>query len=170
MHRTGRLRLWEYGEVVAMPDVEKVIKALECCTAELGTNQHKDDFCQVCPYRDKNPDMWYCFRKQDLMRDALALLKAHEPRVMTLKELDALGDKAIVWLECLYTVDGMKTITVQPAIYQPENSGPEEDGYYCVVSSWSHSGFYHKDNYGCDWRCWTSCPDEKRRAEMPWQQ
>lgn len=88
---------------------------------------------------------------------------------MTLEELDALGDSAIVWLECLYTVDGMKTTTLQPAIYQPENSGQEEDGYYCVVSSWSHSGFYHKDNYGGDWRCWTSRPDQATREATPWR-
>lgn len=98
--------------------------------------------------------------------EVMNYLSAQEPRVLTLDELDALGDNAIVWLECLYTVDGMKTTTLQPAIYQSENSGPEEDGYYCVVSSWSHSGFYHKDNYGGDWRCWTSRPtDEQRRAE-----
>ena len=24
------------------------------------------------------------------------------------------------------------------------------------------------DNYGKTWRCWTSRPDEKRRAETPW--
>ena len=60
---------------------EEVIRGLECCTAELENNQHRDDFCAVCPYRDKNPDNWYCFRKQDLMRDAIALLREQEPVV-----------------------------------------------------------------------------------------
>ena len=100
--------------------------------------------------------------------ERIGKLKAQEPRVMTLEELDALGDNAIVWLECLYTFDGMKTTTLQPAIYQSENSSPEEDGYYCVVSSWSHSGFYHKDNYGGDWRCWTSRPTDAQREATPW--
>lgn len=62
-----------------MTDREKVIKGLECCTAELEINQHRDDFCVVCPYKDKAMENWYCFHKPDLMRDALALLKAQEP-------------------------------------------------------------------------------------------
>lgn len=28
---------------------------------------------------------------------------------------------------------------------------------------------YDADNYGKTWRCWTSRPDEKRRAETPWE-
>ena len=67
----------EEGEV-GMTDREKVIRGLECCTAELGNNQHRDDFCAVCPYRDKSPDNWYCFRKQDLMRDALECIERED--------------------------------------------------------------------------------------------
>ena len=101
----------------------------------------------------------------DTIEDAL---KAQEPRVLTLEEVDALGDNAIVWLECLYTTDGKNTTILKPAIYQAENSCPEGDGYYCVVSSWGNSGFYHKDNYMSDWRCWTSEPTDEQREAIPW--
>lgn len=96
------------------------------------------------------------------------IAKAQEPRVMTLEEVDALGDDAIVWLECLYPVDSKDIATLKPAIYQPDNSSPEEDGYYCVVSSWGKSGFYHKDSYLCDWRCWTARPDQATREAISW--
>ena len=57
---------------------EKVIKGLECCT--------KDE-CECCPYEN------VCFGDDEveifdtLARDALALLKAQEPMVMTLEEV-----------------------------------------------------------------------------------
>ena len=146
---------------VGMMDREKVIKGLQgvfrCVSPVTYT-------CGDCPYQDNRVE---CIRR--VLNDALALLKAQEPRVMTLEEVDALGDNAIVWLECLYFIDGKNTTELKPAIYQSDNSSPEEDGYYCVVSSWSKSGFYHKDSYMSDWRCWTSRPDEKRRAETPWE-
>lgn len=105
----------------------------------------------------------------DALDMAIEALKAQEPRVMTLEEVDALGDNAIVWLECLYFIDGKNTTKLKPAIYQPNNSGPEEDGYYCVVSSWGQSGFYHKDNYMGDWRCWTSRPTDEQREATAWK-
>ena len=54
-----------------MPDREKVIKGLECCD---------NDECDICPYDlscDEN-DLGTC--RATLHRDALALLKAQEPK------------------------------------------------------------------------------------------
>jgi len=133
-----------------MIDREKVIKGLESIVNDDWMWKKADYYAGVC-------------------KDALALLKEQEPRVMTLEELDALGDDDAVWLECLYTVDGTNKTTMKPAIYQPDNSSPDEDGYYCVVSSWGKSGFYHEDNYMGDWRCWTSRPTEAQREEIPWE-
>lgn len=81
--------------------VEKVIKGLECCTEELGLNQHRDDFCAVCPYKDKDPENWYCFHRIDLMRDALALLKAQEPEETRLvRHFSRPNVYADLWLHC----------------------------------------------------------------------
>ncbi len=52
-----------------MTDKEKVIRGLECC----GYSTFMDK-CQECPYDGKD-----CFKR--LKADALALLKAQEPRV-----------------------------------------------------------------------------------------
>ena len=119
------------------------------CTRATDEGDARDKFYADCPLPDVIP--------------------VQEPRVMSLEEVDALGDDAIVWLECLYTFDGENTATLKPAIYQSDNSSPEEDGYYCVVSSWGKSGFYHKDNYMGDWRCWTSSPTDEQRREVKWQ-
>lgn len=66
-----------------MADREKAIKGLECCLKTLNGN----DGCPIeCPYCEE------CLESIrtifiPMMRDALALLKAQEPRVMTLDEV-----------------------------------------------------------------------------------
>ena len=138
-------------------DREKVIKGLECCTAELGTNQHQDDFCAVCPYKDKDPESWYCFHKIDLMRDALALLKAQEPRVMTLEEVKML-DRDYYYLE---------------AMRSPGKELREIVGAYgltCVTwpsITWARQTM-GDGGYGKTWRCWTSRPTDEQREKEPW--
>lgn len=61
-----------------MDDLNKVIRGLECCTADL-MEYHQDHFCDMCPYKSTDPRITYCFNKRDLMRDALSLLKTQEP-------------------------------------------------------------------------------------------
>lgn len=59
-----------------MTEMEKVIKGLECCGYS-----HFMDKCQDCPYDGKD-----CFKR--LKEDALALLKAQEPRVITIADFE----------------------------------------------------------------------------------
>ena len=65
-----------------MTDREKVIKGLECCVRTIDDCECADN----CPYETQ---CWEGTMYLDLMRDALALLKAQEPRVMTLEEVVA---------------------------------------------------------------------------------
>lgn len=66
-------------------DREKVIKGLEICTADIPIENgiHKDDMCQKCPYH--NEKYAYCFEKDKLMQDALALLKEQETKIRQLR-------------------------------------------------------------------------------------
>lgn len=58
-----------------MPDLEKVIKGLECCYQE-----NRGPQCDHCPYKDE------CEADAEhLMRDALSLLKAQEQEINRLK-------------------------------------------------------------------------------------
>ena len=59
-------------------DAQKVMTALELCSKE---GQFVD--CTDCPYEGSEKPV--CINS--LMRDALAMLKAQEPRVMTLEEV-----------------------------------------------------------------------------------
>ncbi len=95
-------------------------------------------------------------------------LQAQEPRVMTLGEVKVLPDCVFLEDRDISNVHSIKTIS-RPALPQLVfvNTNSEEsigfrgpDGDTSLVTS----------RYGAEWRCWTSRPDEKRRAETPWQQ
>lgn len=102
-----------------------------------------------------------CVRIGQAVTGALDLLKTQEPRVMTLGEIMECGDAEIMYLET-----GVYEKDIKPAIFQPENT---QEGYFCFVSAWKFSGFYHVDNYKISWRCWTSRPTEEQREATTWK-
>ena len=124
-----------------MTDREKVVKGLELCGYMEGMPQ-----CDSCPYDGKQ-----CWKR--LKNDAIALLKAQEPRVMTLEYFDNSPEKdskgcLVAWVE-----------------YRRDEEWVEywED----TCDEWSvvrRDDFYSGESY----RFWTARPDEKRRAETPW--
>lgn len=135
-----------------MIDREKVIKGLECCSAQ----DRRVAFCHEydCPYRD------YEECPENLMRDALALLKAQEPRVMTLKEVKAKPDYA--WIEKLNSKKTYIVLFDFTAVLSDLSS---------YAHTWNH---YGKDEllllllYNKTWRCWTSRPTDKQMEVTKW--
>jgi hypothetical protein len=107
-----------------MPDVKEVINGLEMS------------------YKYSNVDENNTLVPQWIVLHAIALLKAQEPRVMTLEEA---RNVEVVWVEDRST----------------------REIYPCIVKNNMNDSKLYK--YGVQWRCWTSRPDEKRRAETPWQ-
>lgn len=74
-----------------MPDMEKVIKGLECCF-----NPHSEQSCLChcadCPYNPPEDDDWNQQCQIELNRDALALLK-EQPQVVRCKDCKHFADK-----------------------------------------------------------------------------
>lgn len=107
---------------------------------------------------------------QKIAQKAIAKLKtlskAREPRVMTLCEVEKMAadfQDSMLWFEPKELDDYMWFMAyAQPVmsdeidihIYEFGNEQPIEAKKYL---------------YGKTWRCWTSRPDEKRRAETPWE-
>jgi len=129
---------------------EKVIKGIECC---------RRGFCFACPYNDGVDENTEC--KQKWADDALSLLKAQEPRVMTYDEMM----KAEI---CFLEVKGIEEI--DPFIrYEVDDK-----------SYWSSPYTNNKDNpfellaeqeeYSINARCWTSRPTDEQRASTPWSE
>ena len=62
---------------------EKVIKGLECCVkAELGITDEHGFACNSCPYQDLGT-ICHTYTKAQMLKDAIALLKAQEPQATT---------------------------------------------------------------------------------------
>lgn len=137
---------------------ERVIKGLECCLL---------DKCIDCPYYGS------CYVTQKfpfrvIFGDALALLKAQEPRVMTLDDLLAIYDaeEEHTW-----------PYETPPFLYfeaQPNQEAP--NGYHGWVAwrdiAWMLEEGYlycNKDNYGKAWICWNRKPTDAQREATAWQ-
>lgn len=134
-----------------MTDREKVIRGLECIISS-GNAGMRDD-CVNCIY----PGGGDCVAPA--LQDTFVLLKAQEPRVMTLEEVIESEVGAVVWLE------DIDKPTVIAGLVDRVFTGTMVVDFQCVARTVT-AGF---DDYGKRWRCWTSCPDEKRRAETPWE-
>ena len=128
-----------------MPDREKVISDLE----EQITWIRDNDF-------HKFPGWGHAVLA---MRDALALLKAQGPRVMTLEEVRDEADH----------------------MYLEKHSKTGSDLYGCAIrGDWDGYGIEllmseydtareRWSNYGITWRCWTSRPTDEQREAIPWE-
>ena len=128
-----------------MPDREKVIKGLECCCSDCNR--------ELCPY-SKCGDC-----EGTLLYDAHALLKAQQPRVMTLEELDDLrGRGRAVWFE-----DRDAFAKCQDVFFVCAS------GIHAYFKGETYSMLKMVDGYEKSWRCWTSRPTDEQKGATPWE-
>lgn len=135
-----------------MTEREKVIKGLE-----YGINDDMDS--QSCPYyEDSRIDIGFMREVPvSLLRDALALLKAQEPRVMTLEEINAFD-----WDYCY-----LEEERLPGKVYR---STLGNHALTCVTwpSITTAKNTHGCDGYGKTWRCWTTRPTNEQREAEPW--
>ena len=136
---------------------EKVINGLECCAIDGG--------CGACPYDSFKDCTGSHPTPETLMKDALALLQAQEPRVMTLDLPPAEWHDKAIWLE----IKGKEPTPCLFREYTDRMMFGRYERLMCfdVVGSSRESGYMLK-NYGIKWRCWTSRPTEAEREAIPW--
>ena len=129
---------------------EKVMKGLECCSIGL--------YCpdEECPYeKDKEEKQENCIAL--LARDALEVLKAQEPRLLTEREI--MDAKNIdVYLE--ETTDA-KTHPLRLVGTETESRNKAAFFWPSIVRP--------LDTYGVAWRCWTAEPTVDQRVLVPWE-
>jgi hypothetical protein len=102
----------------------------------------------------------YKFYLHDLATEAIDLLKAQEPRVMTLEEVRALQDGAAVWLE-----DNDKADVIPAIVNHIWNSLPNMASFTAAYAREVKADMLW---YGVKWRCWTSRPTDAQRGKEPW--
>ena len=132
-----------------MIEREKVIKGLEC---SIGIRGRKN--CDDCPYDND----FNCIGCEIVLRDAIALLKEQEPRVLTHEEADAIAHQ-----------------TEETAIYLERKS---HKSLYAAIAgdtqgrvpniSWLGKERNYQDEYGISWRCWSARPTDEQREATPW--
>lgn len=102
---------------------------------------------------------------RSLQCDILALLKAQEPRVMTLEEVKQLERGALIAYEAKgleLAEDGKNHFVI--VCHAAEYNGMDSRG---VI--WFHGGIGIKGIYGKTVRCWTSRPTDEQREATPWE-
>ena len=140
-----------------MAEISKVTLGLELCAYDPDPGQTRKDVhsCSRCPYYDHGCE-------GQLYRDALALLKEQEPRVMT--EGDVLHS------------------TGKPVWFESRGMYLGQKGFWCLlfeVDAELHIRFVQSVtggkitlsliDYDKIWRFWTSRPDEQVRRDTPWE-
>lgn len=144
---------------------EEVIRAMEHCTAEAADPGM--DTCNPgkCPYVFNEN----CYEM--LMRDALALLREQEPRVMDADDVFVTELGTVLYLE-RRRAGGAKRIV--PAILTDADTWS-----YGTLSSYRYAEFVHEGKltdhrdlrtYGVTWRCWTARPSPEQVMNTPWEE
>ena len=136
-------------------DRKKVIKGLECCLPMTTRNGLAD--CKQCPYDRKitlEGGVTECCH--DLMADALALLKAQEPRVISWQDAESMR---LCWIEtrCPHTIspaDLMHYFDESPTI--------------TVFKIHQNAIDWSLDEYGIKWRCWDKEPINEQMEAVKW--
>lgn len=132
-----------------MAEREKVIKGLECCIRDNDPMRH-----YYCPYYMDNDCL------NTMLRDALAPLKAQQPRVMDYDELGGTINNAAVWLEFY----GSKNLSIAILCDRSEITGAWQ--IFDYLSGKKHVML--RMSYGESWRCWTNRPTDAEREAAPW--
>lgn len=138
---------------------EKVIMGLERCIEKLNTVTNKTHGfnCTACPYFKRCESSGYLLGFP-LMKDALALLKAQEPRVMTLGEVEARPYGYV-----LIETDKKGSLRWVDALLFCKNTNFSFDFITMEGRARLLGAEYNKE-----WRCWTSRPTDEQREEVKW--
>lgn len=132
---------------------EKVIRGLECCKIPFSKCYNGG-----CPYFDDEG----C--KAKLKREALELLKAQEPRVMTLEEVKEMKRLTICAVEQRSKVIKNTFNAEYGGIVTLGNENFLDFGLYGETNRYRRT----ESGYGKTWRCWTSRPTDEQREAIPW--
>lgn len=119
--------------------------------------------------RFKTPDGSSCVIPANLLQDAIALLKAQEPRLLTLEEVVAHYSLPPVFPDDFGMQEDYYE-DIQPLYFEFPHD--KEDPWIVhwrghaqvarYLDEWRHS-------YNKKWRCWTSRPTDAQREAEPWK-
>lgn len=124
---------------------DRVIKGLEICKEDSKLCFGESE----CDYQSCFPRCWIT-----LASDALALLKAQEPRVMSLEEVQR--SDSPIFVEGINNYGQWGLVVDEFLSTFHETLKPEGTEILFI-------------EYGKTWRCWTSRPTNAQREATPWE-
>lgn len=136
------------------------------CEKVVGNLQILRTWCAVNPRHGMGLDSGECEKAVGWLDDALALLKAYQPRVLTLDEIE---DGESYWFEgeSYWCSDGKEFVT-RPVICVHREDDAQKP-YITFV--WQFGTFsWELEDYGKTWRCWTSRPTDEQRKAVKWDE
>ena len=97
-------------------------------------------------------------------RKAIALLKAQEPRVLTLEDILKLRFNDVVYFEMAISSVAIPAIVIDVIEHMPDG----EIGLLQLRHIQQPTNNADLEYYGKTWRCWTSRPTDEQREATPW--
>ena len=131
---------------MGMMSAEKIVKGLECCI--------RPGNCITCPWYPTDDAEEGCIRT--LMRNTYTLLKAQEPKVISLRDAE---DMTLCWIETRFPH------TISPADlihYFDESPNITIFKLHQTIIDWPI------DEYGVKWQCWDKEPTNAQMEVTPW--
>ena len=129
-----------------MAELEKVIKAWECCNP---FNRR----CFKCPY---DADCFHDSFDRVAIADMVILLKERQPRLLTLEEVK---QAEVVWNEWT-SVDGFVECMMFDRV--------DADGDYRFTEKLGSQIYFEPSEYNESWRCWSARPTAEQMQETGW--
>ena len=152
-----------------MTKQERIIAAYNCVNDKLP-----DRRCENCPYSygylDQRGDNYFVSCNEEMiMADAITLIYAQIPRVMTLEEAAALPGGSVVWLEDNDKQDVIAGMLRDVYISTKENDTVVVLFHFVVVrKSLVEIVTAMAEDYEIRWRCWSKEPTYEQREMIPW--
>lgn len=135
-------------------DREKVIKSAEICLKHID----ESDCPQECPYFEQCSKYERRVIFQPLIRDALALLKEQEARILDWDELEDWENA--VWFEDKDEHECYIALIANVGAYHAKFTNVEPGNI--------HSLAFMRYFYMKEWRCWSARPTIKQRQAVKW--
>lgn len=101
------------------------------------------------------------------LHEAIDLLKAQEPRVMTLHEIDDVINIASKEYKRIFWAEVRSKTRKSFGVFQLDIAS--EDCYEALLLGCSWPACYKRSTYGIRWRCWTSRPTDEQRQAVKWK-
>ena len=141
-----------------MIDLEKVIKALECCKDINKLN------CDDCAYT-YNARSDRCECSAEMAFDALELLKSRQPHLLTVEEINALPEGSVCWEE-FRDEDGVINNDLTPAMKWGLLSLVNGEADVTCLNAYGTQGYGSSQARS---RWWSAKPTDEQRKAVAWE-